>query len=323
MLETEADVRWPKLGPGFLDCGAYSVLTGLWDSLPLDDYAEFVSQHYKQFEILACPDVIGNGPATFENLKTFVHELKRRRVWTHIAKRAAVTYHLGDRDLGLCDEMLDWAWGVGIRWFCVGGIVVPGTSQTERMLGIDTVINLARQRHPTWKVHLFGGYQPELIRLFRPDSVDSATYIAAAKSMWVAGYQGWRMFKAAANRESENTQLDYLMKKIADWSQIPYDADVVRNELRLMPDGIRLWLVNIMGVHHFEEWARKELKKPEFRFWTTIDVTMPQAAMRYGQACQELFWHAWRDRCLVAYPSFWQGPGLRHKHEQTIERMLA
>ncbi len=315
----EGDSQYPKLGQGFLDCGAYSVLTGIWDELPLDDYDTFVMEQHEAFALIAAPDVIGDPVATFENLKRFVFMADGLQHWNLIKDRVMVTYHLGDRDLLLCDEMLDWAWEQGIRWLAVGGIVVPGTKLGQRALAIDEVMKLAYSKHP-WKVHLFGGHQPELIKLFRPDSVDSSAYIAGAKVLDIIGYKGWDRFIYKVSKTDEEHQLKQLAARLAE-IEYPHGDDIVQ-ALKEMPDGVRLWLVNVLNVKHFEDWVRKEIGKPEFRYWVTIAPGMPQSVMRYSELIQEQFWTGWRDRCLVAYPSFWAGHGQQHKDLIVVEEML-
>ncbi len=74
-----------------------------------------------------------------------------------------------------------------------------------------------------------------------------------------------------------------------------------------------MWLVNGMEVAAFE----KEMHfagLPNFRYWITIDVSMPTAVTRYDPYIQTLFWAMWRQRCLIAYPSFFDGYGRDHKH---------
>lgn len=318
----------PQLGSAFLDCGAYSVLTGQWDELPLSDYYTFVADHHQSFKLLAAPDVIGSARRTYDNLRAFIHAMKQAKVWSKIRGRVLVTYHLGDRDFGMMREMLAFAWDQGIRWLAVGGIVTPGTNLQQRITAIEAVTRQARLAHD-WKIHLFGGYHPELIRIFRPDSVDSSTYIAAAKTLQITGYRGWKMFKQSVSRKNEVLQLDQIMRRMDELGILPIgirlaaeNRTLIREELIGMPDGIRLWLINVAGVVAFEEFVRDKLRKPDFRFWVTIDVTMPQAVMRYGQRLQELFWDGWGNRCLLAYPSFWQGHNQEHKHTNLIEGML-
>jgi hypothetical protein len=313
----------PRLGPAFLDCGAYSVLTGFWESLPITDYVGFVHQHHQSFGIIASPDVIGSAPLTLENLEAFIQTAKQKKVWSKIKHKVIVTYHIGDRDFGTMTTMLDVAWKAGIRWLAVGGIVTPGTNKQQRAIGISETMKAAYRHNKKWKIHLFGGYTPDLIRTFKPDSVDSSTYIWAAKVLGMVGYRGWEMFKLNVDRKSEKVQLAQIMDRMLEMGYVPEGREEELHEgFRGMPDGVRLWLVNALGVVAFEHFVREHLMRPDFKFWITIDTGMPYAVMRYAPIIRELFWEAWRDRGLLAYPSFWDGPGLEPKCTPILEHII-
>ncbi len=148
LFDQDSEQKLPTLGNAFLDCGAYSVLTGVWDSLPLSDYARFVAERGHHFRLMAAPDVIGNAKATCKQLHTFVDDLKACKAWDRVKGRILVTYHLTDRDYPVMEEMLTYAWKQGIRWLAIGGIVTPGTSIEERWVGITELLRRVRFTSP-------------------------------------------------------------------------------------------------------------------------------------------------------------------------------
>lgn len=314
----EEDSHLPRLGPAFLDSGAFSVLTGTWDAIPLEDHLTFVCRYYDSFEIIAAPDVIGSASQTFENLQWFVKQLKQHKMWKAIRKRIAFTYHVLDRDFDTLYRMLDYATQQKIEWLAIGGIAAtPGTNYAQRWSAIEVIMDIVRRNYPNFKVHLFGGYQPEYIRYFRPDSVDSSTYLQAARVLSVAYYDGWKLSKAAVPRTNDRQQLlfaaDYCLMFDPDFGTRKGLADTLAE----LPDSARFWLVNALAVKSFETFVREEFDKP-FKYWITADVGMQTYIRRFSSQVQQLFWEVWRDRCLLAYPSFYAGPGVDAGYQQVL-----
>lgn len=296
----------PELGKAFLDCGAFSVLTGQWEALPIDAYIKFVDEHADKFEIIAAPDVIGDAKATFANLRYFTSKLSARNRWDALKKKVIITYHLGDRDFDTLKNMLLFANEVGIEWVAIGGIVTPGTSIEQRFIGINEVIKQVRSTQHNFKVHLFGGYTPEYIRTFKPDSVDSSTYLQKARMLQLFRYapETWKMTSISCPRTSTKEILDFVMAHFEPLYDLIglTDKEKLRNELRSLPDGVKFWVVNGLYMRLFEQEVRKTI--PNFRYWMT--VASLDDGIRYGEYVSNfLFTKMWRNASLVAYPSFY------------------
>ena len=297
----------PSLGKGFLDCGAYSVLTMQWETLPLDAYIRFVEEHYAHFELIAAPDVIGSAEKTLANLLYFIHKLTELGLWEKIASHVLVTYHLGDKDLPLLRKLVKTAYDNGISWLAVGGIVTPGTSLTQRFIGITEVLHIVKKelRLP-FKIHLFGGYAPEYIAAFLPDSVDSSTYMQKARMLQSFRYlpNSWTMQTRKAPRDSNTA----LMAFVEEQFKPLYALTGITNEKELfeqlskLPDGVKFWIVNGLYMRLFEQEVRTI--KPNFRYWMT--VASLDDGLRYGKYVSDfLFSKMWKDASLVAFPSFY------------------
>lgn len=312
-LEETPDL--PALGPAFLDCGAYSVLTGLWDELPLSDYYQFVADQHRYFGTIAAPDVIGSMPDTFDNLVQFYTAMVDKGVWDDIKDRVSLTYHVTDKDYTTATNALKFAADAGVGWLCVGGIVAPGMNTTQRYIAIGEILNLVERLGLKFKVHLFGGYEGEYIKAYKPDSVDSATYLQSAKVLTMTHYRSWNLIKQPVSKE-HYLQNQLIMNQAMLLGLGNRDErEELRAVLNEIPDGVKLWLINAWGVKRFEDWVRNQYgQKSDFKYWITIDVTMVMAITRYSKIVQTLFWRAWKDRCLIAYPTFWAGHGQRYKH---------
>lgn len=292
--------RIPRFGQGFLDCGAYSVLTGKFERLPINDYAVFTNETVKHWRIIAAPDVIGSAKKTYVNLAEFV-----KLVSKEVREKTAITYHLGDRDLTALRKMLEFGWNNDIRWLAIGGIVTPGSKHQERLIGINEILRIVRKEVKLpFRVHLFGGYTPEYIRVFRPDSVDSSTYLQKARMLHLFKYENWKMVSIAAPRDSEKALLDFIMTHFAQLYQLfPDQLDKVelREELRKLPDGVKFWILNGLYMRLFEKQVRST--NPDFTYWMTVAALDDSA--RYGDYVGNiLFTRMWRDATLVAYPFF-------------------
>lgn len=312
----------PALGPAFLDCGAYSVMTGLWPELPLHDYYRYVAESHRYYATIAAPDVIGSMPQTFDNLKDFVFNLRTKYghgVWDAVKDRVAIAYHVTDKDFRTAENALRYAADNGVGWLCIGGIVAPGMNTIQRYIAIGETLNLVQRLNLNFKVHLFGGYEGEYIKVYKPDSVDSATYLQSAKVLTMAHYRSWDMVKQDVPKEHylQNRMIlnQARLLGLGDRDERA-ELEAVMNEI---PDGVKLWLLNAWAVKKFEDWVRNQYgQKPDFKYWITIDVTMVMAITRYSEIVQRLFWRAWKDRCLVAYPTFWAGHGQRSKHSDKM-----
>ncbi|MEE8114847.1 MAG: hypothetical protein V3T23_10910 [Nitrososphaerales archaeon] len=309
----------PALGPAFLDCGAYSVMTGLWPELPLHDYYQYVAEYHQYYATIAAPDVIGSMPDTFDNLVEFHSAMVEKGVWEDIRDRVALTYHVTDKDYATATKALKFADQAGVGWLSIGGIVAPGMNTLQRYIAIGEILNLVQRLGLKFKVHLFGGYEGEYIKAYKPDSVDSATYLQSAKVLTMTHYRAWDLVKQAVPKE-HYLQNRMLMNqaRLLELGDRDERQDLF-NVLDEIPDGVRLWLLNAWAVKKFEDWVRNQYgQKPDFKYWITIDVTMVMAITRYSEIVQRLFWRAWGDRCLVAYPTFWAGHGQRPKHTDKL-----
>ena len=309
-----------KLGKGFLDSSAYSVLTGQWDSIPLDAHLRFIEEHHERFELMAAPDVIGSAEQTFSNLKYFIEALQKLGIWEKVAPHILVTYHLGDRDYTTMAGMLNYAWQQGIRWLAVGGIVTPNTSLSQRFVGISEVLSIVKHKlRLPFKVHLFGAYTPEYIRAFLPESVDSSTTLQKARMLQSFRYMPntWEMKTLKAPRHSDTELLNFVMRQFEPLYEFTgiVDKAKLRHELSRIPDGVKFWVLNGLYMRLFE--AEVRLKKPNFRYWMT--VASLDDGLRYGGYVSNfLFTKMWKDASLVSFVSFYNPITRTFKNEQKL-----
>lgn len=298
----------PKFGKAFLDSGAFSVLTGQWERLPLDAHIRFIEEHHNSFELIAAPDVIGSAEQTFSNLKYFIEAFKKLNLWETVKTKIVVTYHLGDKDYITMAKLLRYAWLEGIQWLAVGGIVTPGTSMNQRFVGISEVLYIVKHKLKLpFKIHLFGGYNGEYIRAFMPESVDSSTYLQKARMLHSFRYEKttWDMKTAKAPRHNDTALLDFVMEQFKPLYEIIGDVDKqeLRNEMQKLPDGVKFWVVNGLYMRLFEKEVQKI--KPDFKYWVTIAGL--DDGMRYGDYVSNfLFTKMWQNNTLVAFPIFYE-----------------
>ena len=293
----ESPVAGINLGKAFLDCGAYSVLTGFWKELPITQYIDFVGKQHESFRVIAAPDVIGDAKATAVNLKLFMENLP-----TQVDRaKIAYTYHLNDLDLTTYEKTLEYCKEQRIGWLAIGGLVAGNRNTVSLMVGIEEALRIKEKVYPELKVHLFGGHNTEFIKNFRPDSVDSATYLQAAKNLGAIYFKDWDMLKV--NFPRNKVESNALGKKMLDeldiWEGI--DKEEFYREFKKTTQAIQLWLVNAMAVKEFERWVNKQW---EFTYFMTVATSMPLTIKKRGSAVLEQYEAAWRNRTLVAFPSF-------------------
>lgn len=304
--------QYPELGKFFLDCGAYSVLTGSWAELPIDDYIEFVIRYRSKIQVLAAPDVIGSASGTFEYLKKFVRVLQSRSEWESLARRVLITYHLTDRDLDTFCEMAKWGYSHGVRWLAIGGIAGTGGSKEAKWAAIEEVTKLVYDElQLPFKLHLFGGSSLDFIYHFRPDAVDSSTYLAKGKMLGLLRFdETIGELHGFNTREFTSTQqVDAIMDILRRYNT---GVDLVRFEREILnaPPAIRCMVCNLATVGELEEYVCKRINKPLFKYWVSLDSgSFILASSRHGRNIAALFYRYWKGRCLFSYSTLYEKGG--------------
>lgn len=295
----------PILGKAFLDCGAHTVSTGVWSELPIDSYIEFVNKHHNSFSLIAAPDVIGNTQKTLENFQYFI-----KRVEFDKSKIISV-YHLQARELSRFDEVIEYSQEAGLNWIAIGGALGVGFTDLQKMLSLEAIYKKLKGAGNKFNVHLFGIQDPQTIKLFRPNSVDSATFIQKAKSFGYHQYElaEWKFLRDNKNRKlwsreqltaEATTKILRHEKELTQLHKLAGDYDYVYKQLERVPDSVRFLLNNILSVVEFEKYATKELGYA-FKHYITCSSSYVTG---YEGLVHEIFKYGWAGRSLVAYPQF-------------------
>lgn len=173
----------PVLEPGFLDCGAWGTFTGNAAETHIQSYADFVLREHKRFRAIAVPDVIGDAAATEERTLEFYELVKHD---PDVVRKLYGVYHLNSANVDLVDGVLEYCDRLGFGGVCVGGMVGQRIPMQEKFLVLESVYSkLDRKR---FKTHLFGWVGAEIVRAFLPDSIDTATHMAAGRKMMLSRF---------------------------------------------------------------------------------------------------------------------------------------
>lgn len=292
----------PVLRPGILDSGAYSVATGFWSELPIDDYINFVNKHHKRFKLIASPDVIGDTQKTLENFKYFIERVTIPR------EKILSVYHSKARELNRFNEVVDYSQEAGLSYIAIGGAIGVGFTPTDKIVLLEALYEVLEKRGNPLKTHLFGMADPQTIKLFKPNSVDSSA--ATQKAMFLrehrANLETWRFIGDNIDKKhfSRERILSKLTERFLTHAErlLPYDKDsgdyeyVYRN-LERSPDGVNFLALNSLNMVELEEHTRKTFDY-DFRYYMTITSGFITS---YSGYMRTAFEYAWRDRTLTTY----------------------
>ena len=295
-------------GPAFLDCGAHSVHTGKWEKLPIDDYINFVNKHHACFSLIASPDVVGNTLETTKNFKYFIERV------TFPRDKILSVYHLQARAINQFDYILDYSLEAGLSWIAVGGALGVGFSPVQKMVALEQVYKKMQARGSPFKVHLFGIHDPTSVKLFHPQSVDSATFIQKARVLHYHEYDfhGWKMKpreRQLGRRMPRDQMTEEAVKRLMRHKELllrldPETADInyITRQVEKAPDAVKVLAVNGLNVVEFELHVRATLGYNFVHY-----ITCPTSYVTgYTGLYKAIFQHVWKKRSLVSFPQFWE-----------------
>lgn len=303
------DIVEPVLGKAFLDCGAFSVRTGAWEKLPIDDYIHFTNAYHSKFSLIAAPDVIGDADETLKNFNYFIERI------TFDTKKVISVYHLMSKDIKKFDVMLQRSLDAGLEWMAIGGAAATQITHLEQMVILDEIHKRIQKTGKNIKLHLFGMTDPTEIRLFKPASVDSSTFIMKAKSFAYHKYDldKWKFNLERRNRKDwtreqltadATEQVLRHSKVLTKLDENAGDYNYVYRQLERVPDSVRFLLNNILNVAEFENYARQELGY-NFIHYITCSAGYVTG---YSGLARIIFEYGWANRSLVAFPQFHDRP---------------
>ena len=190
-----------------------------------------------------------------------------------------------------------------------------GLDATARRIALDGIFRCLDRK--TFKVHLLGLLRPQMISMFKPDSVDSSVAISKAKIMnaiiYDGGIDGWREEKI--RDLSAEDKKKYLMKrvnKIAEMNRdyIEEDSAEIEVRMKLLPAPFLCVLVNAWEYVRFERYVRQNVQ-PEFRYLMTLPLTY----LRNKNLLLQKFLSAiWKDRSLVSYAHIYGSQSVEHEY---------
>lgn len=290
----------PYLNPAFLDCGAYTVATGVWKELPLEDYINFACENHEHFELIALPDVVGDPAKTKEQSLEFA----RRTLGKIPREKLVPIYHIITGNIKYYLEMLQYAEEIGTKWVAIGSGVSGDYTALQRQIVFQEIFrNLDRSK---FKIHLLGVSTPATIFQFKPDSVDSASFIIQGSNLSILKYtDDLKLHKVIKLQENTSDEIfDLSIKEIwvnrhlleTKFSSI----EEMKDKLRAIPDAVRCVIANGLHIVEFERRIRESFN-PSFRFRLTCTLSYLQT---YQGTAGDILKTVFRDRALVAYPEY-------------------
>ncbi len=303
------DTIKPQLNKAFLDSGAYSVVTGLWDKLPIDEYIAFTDKYHDHFTIISVPDVIGDTKATMANVEYF---LKRTKV---PKSKIANVYHVNSCNINIFPEIIQRSIDAGIGTISLGGLV--GFPKKQAIVALEWIFNYLHKNNIKIKTHIFGGGDPMIVNLFRPDSIDSSSFLHAAKGFSYQLYdlENWKMardkfvdIRTSKSREwITDESVDYLMELaplVLPFDPKANDRAYVRSAIEGIQDSEKIALVNGLKVREFEVYTREKLGYDFHHYVSYRSFDYYKHPYTYAA-----FREIWKDRPLQPYLEFWKVRG--------------
>jgi hypothetical protein len=299
----------PQCAPAFLDSGAYSVSTGKWDFLPLGDYIKFTDEYHKHFRVISVPDVIGDTQATIENANYFFSHTAVPR------HKIANVYHVNSSNIRRFPEVVSQSIDAGISTISLGGLV--GFPKNKAVVALDWIYNYLSKTNSPLKTHIFGGGDPMIVKFFRPDSIDSASFIHMAKgfSYHLYDYDNWKMKRDKLAGKRKFMDRKYITQESVDYLMehsdllLPFDENADNREyvykaVEGIADSDKVLLVNGLNVRRFEKYAREKLGY-DFKHYVSYRGFDSYKNPYVYSGFREI----WRERPLNPYFEFWKVQG--------------
>ena len=307
------DFHPPVLKPVFLDSGAHSVHTHFWDELPIDDYIHFVDHHHRKFKLIASPDVVGNTQATMDNFHYFNKRLSKEVPRSKILS----VYHLQAKEIHRFPEVLDYSAEAGLKTIALGGALGVGFNRQQKFLVLDEAYKKIKLMGNVFRVHLFGIADPLSVSIFRPESVDSATYIHKAKYLKHHEYN-------YPTTEGEHPSFKKTSDSWKDWTREALVSDAIvkiryyksllkangikigddkwiKNEIENKPDADRFLAINALAVLEFETYIKNRYQYDFLHYITAIPGYLHKSGLLY-----DILQMFWRERTLISYSQIWE-----------------
>lgn len=302
----------PKCAPAFLDSGAYSVSTGKFE-LDIDEYIRFTNKNHKHFRLISVPDVIGNFQETVNNADYFLkHSTAPREKITNV-------YHLTSGKLLKFPDIVKQSVDAGLETIAIGGMV--GFPRNQAIVALEWIYNYIHKNNVPLKTHLFGGGDPMIVKLFKPDSIDSASFIhtACGLSYLLYDFDNWKIKKDKLSgiRKKYSRQyitdeaVEYLLQNselILPFDNKANDRDYVYHAIENISEVEKVLLVSGLNVRMFEKYAKKHLNY-DFKYYVTFWDFNRFQSLYLASSYREV----WRERTLIAYPEFRELSGRVHE----------
>lgn len=154
----------------FLDCGAFSVATGV-GGLDLNSYCDFVRRHGHYFETVAALDVINDAEASYSNYKYMINN-----GISH--KNLVLTWH-GSESLEYIDRLVRLSDYIALggfgRWSAFTAI--------DKISLVRKAIDRVKSIDKNTRIHLFGIQDLKVIKFFCKDitSADASSWLQGEK----------------------------------------------------------------------------------------------------------------------------------------------
>ena len=295
-----------QIGPAFLDCGAHSVFTGVWNELPIDDYIKFTDENHKYFQLVASPDVVGDTDNTTKNFEYFIKRTKVPK------EKILSVFHIQTRNIKRFEEVINYSLEAGLSWIAIGGALGVGFTKIQKILALEEVFKKLGQYKNPFKVHLFGIHHPENVKLFRPNSVDSATFIGKSTYTKFHEYEldKWIIKPDHTMYKGQTRKMitDESIRRIKHHAEAlkPFgidfgDIDHIRWQIEKVPDTYKFMVVNALNVMEFEMYAREKLKY-DFTHFITCPFSMLHI---YNGVIIDMFRCAFHNRALLSYANLY------------------
>lgn len=304
----------PVLDPGFLDCGAHSVETGVWKELPIDDYVQWTKANHRRFKIIAVPDEIGDPEKTKVQTLQFAKDVKG----VIPEKKLLPIYHMQTKNIDAYRDMLDYADKIGAEWVAIGGALGVGFTPMQKRVALEGIFSyLPRDR---FKIHLLGITEPDIVQDFAPDSVDSSKYVWEGSYLNIFKYQpDYRSRYRESLRDKSN---ESILRRACEEIYLNNhllgnrfsSVDEVQEKLLTIPDSIRVILANGLHLVEFERVIREKVNK-NFRHYVTCGTGHLRL---YSGLTLEIFQTIWKERALVAFPQFHGKTSTQVRHDLSV-----
>lgn len=257
-------------GKVFMDSGAFSVYNGTMPYIDIPAYCNFLVELDGRdgLAYAVIPDVINDYEATKSNTIRFIDELNGRID----LKKIVGVIHCTQGIKKLIQDYQAVLDDLGITYLAIGGLAANENRSIRNLVINEAFKVLVRDK---FRIHLLGIEVPKIIFNYKPDSVDSSSYLQFAVHFKLSYLDNDMEFNTILLSRTYPdqflaiiTKYKKMMKQLMLAKYPNINEDKLTRQLNRLADAPFIASLNLYYRRLLESMMQEQDK--DFKFWTTL-----------------------------------------------------